>query len=71
MDNFYNTIIIGGGVGGLIAGSVLEDALILEKIAKMALGSLLIEPTLKSLPQHICIKHHQRKHGSEAYYGQK
>jgi len=31
MDKYFQTIIIGGGPGGLIAGSYLEDALIIEQ----------------------------------------
>ncbi len=37
MDNFYQTIIIGAGPGGLVAGKYLKDALILDK--KRTLGS--------------------------------
>lgn len=31
MDKYFQTIIVGGGPGGLIAGSYLEDALIIEQ----------------------------------------
>ncbi|MBN2242107.1 MAG: L-ribulose-5-phosphate 4-epimerase AraD [Acidobacteria bacterium] len=49
----------------------VENSLILERIAQMALGSLQLNPAIAALPMHIQRKHYQRKHGPEAYYGQK
>jgi len=49
----------------------VENSLILEKVAKMALGTLLANPEKKPLPDYILEKHFQRKHGPDAYYGQK
>lgn len=49
----------------------VENNLILEKVAKMALGTLLANPEKGSLPDYILKKHFQRKHGPDAYYGQK
>ena len=49
----------------------VENNLILEKVAKMALGTLLVDPEKKPLPDYILRKHFQRKHGPDAYYGQK
>jgi L-ribulose-5-phosphate 4-epimerase len=49
----------------------VENNLILEKVAKMALGTLLTDPEKKPLPDYILKKHFQRKHGPDAYYGQK
>jgi L-ribulose-5-phosphate 4-epimerase len=48
-----------------------QNSLILERIAQMALGSLQLNPDISVLPAHIQKKHYQRKHGPEAYYGQK
>ena len=48
----------------------VKNNLILERIAKMALGSLQLNPSLTSLPEHILEKHYLRKHGPDAYYGQ-
>jgi L-ribulose-5-phosphate 4-epimerase len=56
---------------GKNAGDAVKKNLILERIAFMALHSLGLNPKLKSLPKHILEKHHQRKHGPNAYYGQK
>jgi L-ribulose-5-phosphate 4-epimerase len=49
----------------------VENSLILEKVAKMALGTLLANPEKGPLPDYILRKHFQRKHGPDAYYGQK
>ncbi len=63
------------GHGPFAWGKTPEEAVknnfILEKIAKMALGTLLLNPQSESLPEHILQKHFQRKHGPDAYYGQK
>lgn len=49
----------------------VENNLALEKIAKMAMGALQLNPDLEKLPHYILQKHYQRKHGPNAYYGQK
>jgi L-ribulose-5-phosphate 4-epimerase len=49
----------------------VENCLSLEKIAKMALGTLLLSPSGPLFPRYILDKHFQRKHGPGAYYGQK
>jgi len=37
----------------------------------MALHSFALKPGLTALPEHIQRKHYERKHGPDAYYGQK
>ena len=49
----------------------LDNALALELCARMALGTWTLEPGVLAIPQHISEKHHLRKHGPDAYYGQK
>lgn len=49
----------------------VKNNLILERIAKMALFSLALNPSLEILPDYIIRKHYERKHGPNAYYGQK
>lgn len=49
----------------------VKNNLVLETVAKMALSSLVLKPDLKDLPDYIQKKHHERKHGDNAYYGQK
>jgi L-ribulose-5-phosphate 4-epimerase len=48
----------------------LKNSIALEMCAQMALGSLALSPALTALPAHILDKHHLRKHGPGAYYGQ-
>ena len=46
-------------------------AAVLEEVAKMAMWSLQLNPELGELPHHVSDKHFLRKHGPNAYYGQK
>lgn len=46
-------------------------AAVLEEVAKMALYTYQIRPESGDLPMHILHKHFSRKHGPNAYYGQK
>jgi L-ribulose-5-phosphate 4-epimerase len=49
----------------------LKNSIALEMCAQMALGSSTLNPALGPIPGHILEKHHLRKHGPGAYYGQK
>ena len=49
----------------------LENAVALEEIARIALQTKLLNPDLSALPQSLLDKHFLRKHGPEAYYGQR
>jgi L-ribulose-5-phosphate 4-epimerase len=49
----------------------VKNNLVLERVAKMAWSCLALKPNLKKLPEYIQKKHHERKHGNNAYYGQK
>jgi len=49
----------------------VETSIALEKIAKMAWGTLALTSKEKVLPDYILKKHFLRKHGPNAYYGQK
>lgn len=55
--------------GASIAKAV-DNAIALEEIAKMATITLVANPHADRLPQALRQKHWQRKHGSDAYYGQ-
>lgn len=48
----------------------VNNSIALEMCAQMALGSLSLNPSLGPIPEHILEKHHLRKHGPGAYYGQ-
>ncbi len=49
----------------------VKNNLVLERVAKMALNSLMLNPQLSKLPEYILNKHYKRKHGPDAYYGQR
>ncbi len=56
---------------GKSAMDSLKNSIALEMCAQMALGTLALDPKAKPIPKHILNKHYQRKHGPDAYYGQK
>jgi len=49
----------------------LKHSLILEKVAKMAWGTLMLNPNSLPLAEYLLDKHYKRKHGVKSYYGQK
>lgn len=49
----------------------VENALVLDECARMALLTRQFDPGVASAPQEILDKHYYRKHGAGAYYGQK
>jgi len=56
---------------GRTPGEAVENGLSLERIAEMALGTTLLNPSGPRLPRYLLDKHFRRKHGPGAYYGQK
>lgn len=46
-------------------------AVVLEEIAKMATFTRMVKPDAAPAPQHYLDKHYMRKHGPNAYYGQR
>lgn len=51
--------------------NAVDIALTLEEVAKMAFMTHLINPSQKHANQYLQDKHYYRKHGKNAYYGQK
>jgi len=49
----------------------VENAAVLENIAKIAFGSIILNPSIKQISKFLLDKHFFRKHGKNAYYGQK
>lgn len=49
----------------------VENALILEETARMALLTRTADPKVQPAPQYLLDKHYFRKHGANAYYGQR
>ena len=56
---------------GKDAHEAVHNAVVLEEVAKMAILTLTIDPNAHPAPQHVLDKHFMRKHGPNAYYGQK
>jgi len=56
---------------GATPSAAVETGLILELTAQMAFGTMALDPRLAPLDAHIQDKHFNRKHGPDAYYGQK
>ena len=56
---------------GKSAREAVDNLLALEKIAKTALLTRLINPQAKNLKDYLLKKHFERKHGPKAYYGQR
>lgn len=50
--------------------NAVYNAVVMEKVAEMDLKTLMLNPKA-SMPQYIIDKHYNRKHGSNAYYGQR
>lgn len=49
----------------------VHNAVVLEEVAKMAARCEMLNPQVKPAPQELQDKHYYRKHGVNAYYGQK
>ena len=56
---------------GKNAGEAVHNAVVLEEVAKMNYMTEVINPHVERAPQCMQDKHFMRKHGPNAYYGQK
>jgi L-ribulose-5-phosphate 4-epimerase len=56
---------------GKTPAAAVETSVILEHVAAMAFGTIALAPRLAPLDRPIMDKHYLRKHGPNAYYGQK
>jgi len=56
---------------GKDAADAVANGIALEEIARIALGTLQLNPAAKAIPAYILEKHYTRKHGPGAYYGQR
>jgi L-ribulose-5-phosphate 4-epimerase len=56
---------------GKDAAASVTNAVVLEEVARMAQGALSLCPPQKPITQTLLDKHYLRKHGKNAYYGQK
>ncbi|WP_264923618.1 L-ribulose-5-phosphate 4-epimerase [Vibrio gangliei] len=51
--------------------NAVHNAVVVEEVAKMAYRTITINPSTLPIPQTLLDKHYLRKHGKDAYYGQK
>ncbi len=56
---------------GKTAAQAVEAMVILEEIATMAMRTLVLNPKQRPISKELLDKHYLRKHGKDAYYGQK
>lgn len=56
---------------GKTAEKAVYNSAVLEEVAKMAYLSVQINPEVPRLKDSLIKKHYERKHGKDAYYGQK
>jgi L-ribulose-5-phosphate 4-epimerase len=56
---------------GESAAKAVENAVVLENVARMASETLRLNPHAQPMPRVLLDKHFKRKHGPSAYYGQK
>ncbi|NLF68651.1 MAG: L-ribulose-5-phosphate 4-epimerase AraD [Candidatus Anammoximicrobium sp.] len=56
---------------GKDAADSLKNAVALEAVAEMAIGTWLLNAQSPQLEAYVLDKHYRRKHGPNAYYGQK
>lgn len=56
---------------GKNAAEAVHNAVVLEEVAKMAILMKTINPDSEPINKYILDKHYNRKHGANAYYGQK
>ena len=56
---------------GATPEEAVHHSVILEYLAKMALHTLSLNPNISPVKQSLVNKHFNRKHGKDAYYGQK
>jgi L-ribulose-5-phosphate 4-epimerase len=55
---------------GETVSKAAHNAVVLEELAAMAWQTLTINPQAQPIPSSLHYKHHSRKHGPKAYYGQ-
>jgi L-ribulose-5-phosphate 4-epimerase len=56
---------------GKDANQAVHNAVVLEEVAKMALHTFQLNSQIEAIDQFLLDKHYLRKHGVNAYYGQK
>lgn len=57
-------------VFGYSSRNAIQNAVVLEQVARMNIETLKVNPATKAIDQALLGKHFLRKHGKNAYYGQ-
>jgi len=74
-DPLHVPMVLVAGHGAFAWGETPEKAVynaaVLEELARMAFVTRTLDPTAARLPERLVRKHFERKHGKNAYYGQK
>ena len=72
LDELPGALVRGHGpfVWGADPAAAVEKAVTLEEVARLALLTVVLNPQAGPLPDVLRDKHHERKHGPNAYYGQ-
>ncbi|HOJ33379.1 MAG TPA: L-ribulose-5-phosphate 4-epimerase AraD [Candidatus Hydrogenedentes bacterium] len=55
---------------GVTVEQAVENAIVLEEVARMAIHTFLLVPEGVGMPDYLLEKHFSRKHGKNKYYGQ-
>ena len=56
---------------GKTPADAVVNAVVLEEVCKMNFYTQQLNPSVEDLPKNVLDKHYLRKHGKDAYYGQK
>lgn len=74
-DPLHTPMVLVAGHGPFTWGETPEKAIysaaVLEELAHMAFITRTVDPAAERLPDRLIRKHFERKHGENAYYGQK
>jgi L-ribulose-5-phosphate 4-epimerase len=74
-DPLATPMVLVAGHGTFAWGATPEQAVynaaVLEELARMAFVTRTLDPAAARLPERVVRKHFERKHGKNAYYGQK
>lgn len=74
-DPLHTPMVLVAGHGpftwGEDAAKAVYNAAVLEELARMAFVTRALDPRAARLPDRLVRKHFERKHGKDAYYGQK
>ena len=74
-DPLHTPMVLVAGHAPFAWGKTPEKAVyhaaVLEELAKMAFITRTLQPSARRLPKALIAKHFERKHGKNAYYGQK